>query len=46
MQAVELSSERPEKTYSKYRGVRNIDIVSLGRAYIVIDGLGLKSYDE
>jgi hypothetical protein len=46
MQAVEISWERPETTYSEYRGVRDIDIASLGRAYIVVDGLGLESYDE
>ena len=46
LQAVDIAWERPETTYSKYRGVRDIDIASLGRAYIVVDGLDLEAYDE
>ena len=46
LQAVDITWERPETTYSKYRGVRDIDIASLGRAYIVVDGLDLEAYNE
>ena len=46
LQAVDITWERPETTYSKYRGTRDIDIASLGRAYIVVDGLGLEAYNE
>jgi hypothetical protein len=46
LQAVDITWERPETTYSEYRGIRDIDIASLGRAYIVVDGLGLESYNE
>jgi hypothetical protein len=46
LRAVEITWERPETTYSSYRGVRDIDIASLGRAYIVVDGLGLEAYNE
>ena len=45
MQAVEITWERPETTYSDYRGVRDVDIASLGRLYILAD-LGLEAYDE
>ena len=46
LQAVEVSWERPETTYSEYRGTRGVDIASLGRAYILVGGLGLEAYNE
>jgi hypothetical protein len=46
MQAVDVRWERPETTHSKYRGVRDIDIASLGRAYILLEGFNLEGYNE
>jgi hypothetical protein len=46
MQAVDIRWERPETTHSKYRGVRDIDIASLGRAYILLEGYNLEGCNE
>lgn len=46
MQAVKIPWERPEATRSNYRGVRDVDIASLGRLYILVDDLGLEAYNE
>ena len=45
VQAVDIKWERPEATYSKYRGVRDVDIASLGRVYIIAD-VSLEDYNE
>lgn len=43
---VDIVWERPETTRKDYRGIRDIDIISIARAYMLLGSFGVEAYEE